>query len=618
MRMRFIIGFITLFFILLLVRIYYLCIKSNAYYEELSLKNSIKTEYLPPIRGAILDKYNTPLAINQLGFSISIKPHLYIYKKEEELEKILSLITGCLKEQDYEKLYKTYKRQDSYYNQDYIEIIDFVDYDSGSKCYSMLNLIDDIKVFPATKRYYPYAHVASHIIGYVGKANTQDVTDDDIAKITGYVGRSGMERYYNSYLQGEKGVKKIKVNALNKDLGTIFESMPKSKDIKLNIDFRLQKYLSNLYKDKEGAVIILNIENGEILAAGSYPEYDLNPFVGGISQAKWDEIIKSLKHPFTNKLVNGLYPPGSIIKMGVGLSFLESGKLDASTTYNCTGTFLFGGRKFRCHALWGHGKMNLNDAIRASCDDYFYKGSLKVGIDAISDTLMELGFGQKTGVDLPNEFVGVVPNKFWKSQKFNQPWYNGETLITSIGQGNFLSTPMQVAVHMGILAKGYKVTPHFINQIGDEKVVFEKEQVIDPANKQNLLILQKAMYDVANHIKGTATRHFKNSYITLAAKTGTAQVVGISQNEKKRMLEEDMEYYTRSHAWVSAYGPYENPKYAVVVLVEHGGHGGVTSGPLVADIFNKLVEYGYIDIKYVKKEFKDIVTQKLEQNKAIK
>ncbi|MBZ7986577.1 penicillin-binding protein 2 [Campylobacter canadensis] len=600
MRFKIVISIISLFIIFLLLRVYYLSVVSNDYYEELSKKNSLKIQNIAPTRGIISDINNTPLAVNELGFKILLRPHL----SKKKLQDALLRVNSCLKNIDIAKLTKVYDRENSYYNQDDIEIIDYVEYKNILSCFFFLNIDEDISIEHSLKRLYPYNSLASHVIGYVGKANTEDMLKNDAIKVSKKLGKTGIEKYYDEILQGTPGKKITKVNSLNQEVEIIDNTKPiMNNDITLSIDIRMQEYLDKLFKGLSGAVVVMDVNDGSILAAGSYPEYNLNPFVTGITQREWDKMIQDLDHPFTNKLVNGKYPPGSVVKMGVGLAFLDSGKIDVNTTFTCTGSFEFGGRKFRCHNIWGHGVMNLKTAIRSSCDDYFYKGSLKVGIADISKTLSELGFGKKTGVDLPLESVGILPNRVWKQARFKKPWYQGETLITSIGQGDFLATPMQVALYTAKIASGYSIKPHFIDSIAGVKQEFEKKDIFTPLQKQHLKYIREAMYEVANNIRGTAYKPTQGIKINIAAKTGTAQVVGISQNEKKRMQEENMEYYTRSHAWINAYGPYEEPKYAVVVLVEHGMHGGATAGPIAKDIFNKLVDLGYIDKKFIKKQY---------------
>ncbi|ECO2661141.1 penicillin-binding protein 2 [Campylobacter jejuni] len=599
MRMRLVVGFILLFFIFLLSRVYYLSIKSNVYYEELAKQNAIKTEFLPPVRGQITDRNGTLLAINDLGFSISIKPYLSIKKSNKGiLDKELSELTNLFPDLNASKLAEIYKRNDSYYNQDFIKVVDFIPYDEIIPHYSELNLNKTIKIDPVVKRKYPFGKLASHIIGYVGKANLQDVQENEIAKLSNYTGKSGIERYYNDILQGEKGTRVYKVNALNQEVEQLSYTPAMSNDIELTIDIELQSYLTSLFEGNAGAAIIMNVNDGSILAAGSFPEYDLNPFVTGISFKDWDELSNSLDHPFTNKLINGYYPPGSVVKMGVGLSFLNSKNISPSTQYVCNGSIELGGRFFRCWNRSGHGPVDLKHAIKYSCDVYFYNGSLQVGIDQISETLSRIGFGAKTGVDLPSEFVGTLPSKEWKMQRYRQSWFQGDTLNTAIGQGNFLATPMQIARYTAQIAKGGEVIPHFLKSIENNNTTIEnqmdenKKEIFTLFEKSQLPYIRDAMYAVANEQGGTSYRYLHNLHVKVAAKTGTAQVVGFSQTDKNRVDEKQFEYYTRSHAWLTSYAPYSKPKYVVTVLLEHGGRN-ITSGATVAKIYQKMIELGY-------------------------
>ncbi|EAK4548254.1 penicillin-binding protein 2 [Campylobacter jejuni] len=599
MRMRLVVGFILLFFIFLLSRVYYLSIKSNVYYEELAKQNAIKTEFLPPVRGQITDRNGTLLAINDLGFSISIKPYLSIKKSNKGiLDKELSELTNLFPDLNASKLAEIYKRNDSYYNQDFIKVVDFIPYDEIIPHYSELNLNKTIKIDPVVKRKYPFGKLASHIIGYVGKANLQDVQENEIAKLSNYTGKSGIERYYNDILQGEKGTRVYKVNALNQEVEQLSYTPAMSNDIELTIDIELQSYLTSLFEGNAGAAIIMNVNDGSILAAGSFPEYDLNPFVIGISFKDWDELSNSLDHPFTNKLINGYYPPGSVVKMGVGLSFLNSKNISPSTQYVCNGSIELGGRFFRCWNRSGHGPVDLKHAIKYSCDVYFYNGSLQVGIDQISETLSRIGFGAKTGVDLPSEFVGTLPSKEWKMQRYRQSWFQGDTLNTAIGQGNFLATPMQIARYTAQIAKGGEVIPHFLKSIENNNTTIEnqmdenKKEIFTLFEKSQLPYIRDAMYAVANEQGGTSYRYLHNLDVKVAAKTGTAQVVGFSQTDKNRVDEKQFEYYTRSHAWLTSYAPYSKPKYVVTVLLEHGGRN-ITSGATVAKIYQKMIDLGY-------------------------
>lgn len=593
MRIKILLFAFFAFWLLLLVRIYYISIKSNTYYEEIAKQNAIKVEDLAPFRGSILDINGKPLSVNKLGFSIGIKPQLSSKRKRKILNEEIDFLVKNIENLDKKKITKLYIKRDSPYSHDFVKVIDFISYDDVINKFSKLSLRDNLQINISSMRHYPYGKLASHVIGYVAKANLKDEQENRVAKLTGFIGRTGIEKYYNSVLQGEQGQKRTKVTAFNEELEEIDKRLPISNDIKLSLDLELQQYITKLFEGKSGALIVMDVKTGHLLAAGSFPEYDLNQFVTGISQKEWNLLANDFNHPFTNKLINGLYPPGSVVKMGVSLAFLESGLITPYTDYYCNGSFELGGRNFRCWKNRGHGKTSLKKAIRESCDDYFYKGSLKVGIDKISSSLKQLGFAKKTGVDLPYEFIGSVPGRIWKMQKHQKPWYQGETLITSIGQGYFLSTPLQVAKHTALLATGYDVVPHFIKSINDVKVDYEKADILTLNQKKNLPFIRESMREVISHPKGTG-RWYINSKVDIAGKTGTAQVVGIPQSEKKRMKESELDYYHRSHAWFTTYGPYKDPQFVVTAMVEHGGHGGSASGKIISQTYDKLLELGYI------------------------
>ena len=591
MNMRLNIIFIFIFVIMttLLVRVYFLSIKSNTYYEELSKRNYISRINKVPVRGVIEDRNGKKLAINQMGFSILVKPHLRSKKNREKLNKTIEFIEKHFPKYTKKKLLKEYRRKDSAYNHDYVKVVDYIPYEEFFPKYTIFASKENIKVESAVKRYYPYEKVASHVIGYVGKASRLDIVKNELSAYSGIIGKNGLEKYYNDILQGEMGYKDIKVNALNQEIEVLEEKEPSSNNnIKISLDIELQKYIQEIFNYKGGAVIVMDSTNGELLAAASFPEFDNNIFARGISVKEWNKMRNDFNHPFTNKLVNGLYPPGSIIKMGVALSFLEHG-ISENFQVNDVGFIKIGNRNFRGWKRGGHGIVGFKKAIRESSDDFFYKGSLRIGINKISQTLDKLGIGNQTGVDQVNEFYGINPNKQWKQKKYNKPWYVGETVISSIGQGNMLVTPMQMARYTAYIANGKLPTPHFYKKNYKEPVALDFP-------KKHLDLMREGMYEVMYHRKGTASRH-TSSKIKIAGKTGTAQVVTIPQSEKIRMKESDLDYYQRSHAWLTTYGPYKNPKYVVTVLVEHGGHGGSAAGKMVSKIYDKLLELGYIEDK---------------------
>lgn len=586
-RLNLLIAFILVISFMLLARVYFLSIKSNTYYEELSKQNYIKRIYEVPSRGIIEDRKGKALIINDLGFSINIAPHLRSKKNREKLHNLIALINKHFPQFKKEKLLKRYKKQDSAYSHNYVKLVDYIAYDEFFSKYTILNAKDGIKVESAVKRYYPYKKVASHIIGYVGKASKKDMKKNPLSKYSSIIGKNGLERYYNNKLQGELGFKDVKVNALNKEIKVLNEKKASiNNNVKISIDIELQKYVHKLFGDKSGSIIVMDVNNGEVLAAGSFPEFDNNIFVGGISHKEWNILKNDLNHPFTNKIVNGLYPPGSVWKMGVALSFLENG-IDPSYTVNDKGSVKLGKRYFRCWKRHGHGKVNFTKALSQSCDVFFYTASQEVGINAIAKTMKKLGFGQRTGFDQINEFVGNNPDKEWKRKRYKRSWVKGETVISSIGQGYTLTTPIQIARYTAFLATGKLPRPHLSKDNYAEPIDLQ-------VNKEYLKIIRKGMYDVANNKKGTAFKHVKLSKIKMAAKTGTAQVISIPQSDKKRMKESDLDYYHRSHAWLTSYAPYKKPQYSITILVEHGGHGGSAGGKITAKIYNKLIELGYI------------------------
>jgi len=596
MKFRLLIIFFVTSWVALLVRVFDLSVKSNEHYEMLSQNNSIKTEFSAPVRGEILDRTLKPIAINELGFKISLAPHLTKGKEDNRLKDEIAYLLSMIPTLDGKKIAKTYKQHDSYYNHNYIDVVEFVPHETMIPLYALMNLRESIKISPSPKRLYPYGASASHIIGYVARANQKEIDKDPLLQLLGHVGKSGIEKYYNSYLQGVAGERHIKVNAHNveiEELGT--SATQENRNLVLNIDMRLQEHIATIFEGKVGAIVVMDTK-GAIYAAGSYPQYNLNSFVEGVSSSEWNYLINSVYAPFTNKIINGLYPPGSTVKTGLGLLYITSGVMNDNFGVQCTGSFRLGNRTFRCWKHHGHGNVGIYKAVSQSCDDFFYKGSLNLGIEKMALGLKRMGLGVKTAIDLPNEFVGTVPSRTWKKEKFKQPWYRGETLNTSIGQGDFLTTPLQMTRFTALIATGKLPTPHVALKIGNKIINPVPKEVLTPYEKSRLPLIQKAMWGVCNDKGGTAKAYISSRF-AIAGKTGTAQTSGIGQHVKNRLDEKDMEYLKRSHAWFTTYGPYENPQFVVTILVEHGGHGGEATGGIVSSIYNKLYELGYIKLR---------------------
>ncbi len=591
MRMKIILLVFSAVWALLIVRLYHISVKSNFYYERLAKENIERTTYLKPVRGEILDSDGNFLALNKIGFSVSIAPHLSI--KKGELQKTINILKEYFPDINETVMTRVYRKHSSPYNHKFIKVIDFVSYDEMMRHYSILAMNPKIKIDTETKRYYPFNKFAAHIVGYVGRSNRKENKKDKVVNIVGKIGKSGLELYYNKILQGELGYVVSKVDARNRELVVLERKEPVSnRNIKLYLDMKLQKYIFKIL-EKKAAVVVVMRPTGEVLAAVSNPSFDPNLFVGGISVKDWRALQNNLGHPFTNKFVNAVYPPGSVIKMGVALAVSKVNKNLLDEHEECRGFIRIdkSKHKFRCWSRWGHGDVDLLKSIRESCDVYYYNKSLKIGIDNISKTLHQIGLGVKSGIDLPREYIGIIPNKAWKRKRYNLPWYKGETVIAAIGQGYDNVTPIQVARYTAFLATGKLPVPHFAKEINGKKVKNILKKI--NFNPEHMEIIRKAMYEVCNDRRGTAYKTMSNLPIKVAGKTGTAQVVSIPQDVKKRVKEDDLAYFRKSHAWITTYAPYENPEFIVTVLLEHGGHGGSAAGPIAAKIYRWLYYNGY-------------------------
>jgi len=668
MKFTIVITIFILFWMTLIFQIFQISIKSNTYYEKLAEINVQRKYFTKPVRGEILDRNGNLLAVNDIGFSIKLSPHMSKYTNEKlsttenyiikefpdvnksklrrvllhnrELGKRLLRVSKKIPDINQTKLLKRYVKEDldktintiikefpylkkeelllkyisknSSYNHRFIPIIDFIGYDDMIGAYPKLTINKLLKIESETKRSYPAGSMATHVVGYVGRSNKEQNTKDreinaietndkgelvGVVETVGVIGKTGLERQYNKVLQGELGYRMVRVSATNKEVAEIEKKEPiEDQNLVLNLDLGLQKKINELFIGQAGVAIVMHV-NGDIIGAVSYPSYDPNLFVGGISSKEWKSLINDFNHPFTNKIVSGTYPPGSAIKMGMALSFSKAG-VSLDKTEHCRGFITMGKNKhkFRCWSRYGHGKVGLRKAIRESCDVYFYNKSLQTGINAMSDTLHKIGFGVKTGVDLPGEKKGIIPSKPWKMKRYKQPWYMGETAIAAIGQGYDLVTPLQVSRYTAFLATGLLPTPNFAKTVAGKQIERKYESI--DINQKYLNTIRLGMFDVCNSPRGTARRTMSGLPIVIAGKTGTSQVVSIPKGEQVRMKEHEMEYYTRSHAWLTTYAPYKNPKYIVTVLVEHGGHGGSTSGPIAAEIYKWMANEGYFGEKF--------------------
>jgi len=594
MQSKIVLFLIVLCYSILIYRVHYLSVTEYKEYEILSKKNYIKKILIPPVRGIIFDRNSIPLALNELRFNLTIMPHL----SKNELISTINDIKSVL-DINTTKVYKLYLKKNSPYSNKPIAVINYLTEDEIYKLGPILSLNPYINFEITYLRKYPYKYFLSNILGYVSKANRNDLNRNKVIKLTQVSGKRGVERYYDDILQGEAGEKKVLVDAKNRILKVLDYIPPKSHNITLSIDSRLQQYIYNLLmsQKKYGAVIVMRT-NGEILALVSTPSYDNNLFVKGISFKDWNALAHNIYNPLLNKPVSGLYPPGSTVKPSIALIAIASGKWNPWKKIDAPPYIKIGNRKFRDWSPWGHGKTDIFKAIKESVDTYFYQIGLKLGINYIAKHLRRMGFGKKTGIDLPNEKRGLVPDKNWKVKRYHQPWFIGETLNASIGQGYFLATPIQIAVNTALLASAKLPKPFVVKKIDNNITKPILRNIFSQREKNALRLVRRGMWEVCNAPGGTATKHIHiEGPFKIAGKTGTAQVYSIPQEVKKRKKEDELAYFHRSHAWLTTYGPYKRPQFVVTVIIEHGGHGGSAAGGIVSNIYNWLYKHGYIKLK---------------------
>ena len=445
-------------------------------------------------------------------------------------------------------------------------------------------------------RKYLYNNLFSHVVGYVGKISKQDVKDQDdpLQFVPGFeIGKSGLEKSYENYLRGSAGAKQVEVNVSGQIINEIGDIQPtRGQDLEISVDLDLQKFIAKkLSSHRSASMVVMNVQNGDVKAMYSQPSFDANIFVGGISYKNWDKIRTNKYSKLVNKSLAGQYAPGSTFKVIVALTALKHNVVDDEKLF-CGGYTEISGRKYHCWKKTGHGKIKLIKSIRESCDVWYYHMSLKVGIDNIAKMSKKFGLGIKYDFEMSPQASGLIPTKKWKQENRNEPWYKGDTVISSIGQGFVLTTPLQLAVMTARIATGKEVTPRITKHSSNGELIQNNFPDLG-VDKKHLDIIREGMYDVVNHYRGTA-RNYKTSGWDMAGKTGTSQVRTISLSERESeegvIKNHNLEWKYRDHALFVAYAPVKNPKYAVSCVVEHGGSGSGVAAPLVRDVLNKLYE----------------------------
>ena len=575
-------------FSLLIGRLYYLQVVQGDKYRTLAEENRINLRLIAPRRGLLLDRNGAPLAINQQNYRVVLLPE-QVGNLDETLNKIAGYVE--LTDADRKRVERDMRNTNNF---NAIPVKDNLTWDQVAAI-SQHNLdIPGTDIDTGEVRSYPYSEATSHLLGYVGTASEKEIDDDDddnqVLGIPGFrIGKNGVEKQYDTILRGDAGNVQMEVNARGTVVRELARNNAKSgRDIILGIDIGLQQYVAQrLAKEQGAAAVILDVHTGEVRAMASQPGFDPNLFTYGISQDDWDVLNKDEHSPMMNKVITGVYAPGSSFKPIVALAGLESGILDPNAHTYCPGYYDLGDYRFHCWKHEGHGPVNLHNAMAGSCDTYFYDLGHRVGIDRIEAMAKRLGLGQKLGVDLPHERAGFVPSRTWKFATRHQSWQQGETLIAAIGQGYMLASPLQLAVMAARIANGGKaVIPHVARKIGDTLVSATNwpSMGLDP---EHLALVQDAMSAVVNETIGTAyAARITKAGMEMAGKTGTSQVRRISEAERKEGVQknDELPWRERDHALFAGFAPIGNPRFAVAVIVEHGGSGAHLAAPVARDI----------------------------------
>lgn len=569
---------------LLALRLWQLQVRDGPYYRELSQDNRTRSILLHPARGLIFDRNGKLLANNVPSFNLYVE-----LKDVSDSERLIQTLLKYIEIDEVELNKKLQTRGP----QTRVKIKGGLTLREAALIESHRLDLPGVVVQPEYQRNNPQGTYAAHVIGYVGEVSEQQLTDKNFEGLYrgSIVGQYGVERMYDQLLRGQAGRKLIEVDALGHEKRTISVEKPQAgHDIYLTLDFDLQRLAEDLLGQEAGAIVALDPKTGETLALASRPSFDPNALSRGLSSQDWQSILQDTRHPLTNRAIQGQYPPGSTFKIVMAAAALETHSIDLTDTIQCPGYFRFGKRTFRDWKASGHGWVDLHKAMAQSCDVYFYKLGHRLGIETIAQYARLFGLGGKTGIDLPSEAQGIVPSPEWKQQARGEPWYPGETISVSIGQGYVTVTPIQMArVIATISNNGIAYPPKLIRGVRRRHT---GEVQLEPQAKGHSLGLRPTVVEgiqrsLASVVSNGTARRANSPLVTIAGKTGTSQVVALRKNKEK---EEDIPKEFRDHAWFVAYAPFENPQIAVAVLAEHSGHGGSAAAPLARQLIEAFVK----------------------------
>ena len=575
---------------LVLGRLYVLQIVEHEHFSTLSDSNRVRIKALPPTRGLIFDRNGVVMANNLPAYRLEIVP-----EQVEDLDSTLLQLKRYIDytEQDLKRFKQSSKRRRPFES---IPLRLNLKDEEVARLAVNLHRFEGVEINARLTRNYPQGAHAVHALGYVSRIDERDLSKVSEVEYAGstHIGKLGLEKFYEHELHGSVGVQQVEVNARGRTLRVLNESPPvQGNNLHLTIDSRLQKVAEEAFAEYSGAAVAINPNNGEILALVSMPIFDPNLFVNGISFDDYNALRDSSKRPLFNRALSGQYPPGSTSKPFYGLAGLELAITTAENDVYCIGYYKLPNepRRYRDWKKQGHGHMDLNNAITQSCDVYFYDLAYRMGIDRMSEFLASFGFGVKTGVDSTGERSGLLPSREWKRRAEGMPWFPGETLITGIGQGALLVTPLQLANSTAAFSiKGERYQPHLVKSV--EKI--PEYNLVEIAShvagryelksEKNWKHVHDALVNVVHGLRGTAHRISKGMQYRTAGKTGTAQVFEIAQDEEYD--EETVAEKLRDHALFISYAPADDPQIAVAVIVENGGHGSSVAAPIARRIMD--------------------------------
>lgn len=571
------------FFLLLILRLWYLQVISTEQYLTLAEKNRIRDIPIAAPRGPIYDRDGKLLVQNRPAFTLSV-----LRQELENREELFQRLSGYL-DVPLEDLNKRFAKSKRFPRYRPFPLAEDIGLDSLERVQENALDLPGILTEVRPIRSYPEGEMAAHLFGYLAEVTEDDLRGEKVEYRLGeYLGKSGLEKNMEHYLRGASGERRVEVDVRGKELRqlTTLDPVPGNR-LYLTVQRDLQRAAEAAFGDQAGAAVALDVRTGEVLAMVSRPSYDPAAFARGISGEEWIRLLQDPRHPLQNKAIKGQYPPGSTFKIVTALAALKAGVATPATTFYCDGKFTLGTREYRCWKRQGHGSVNLKKAIRESCDVYFYEVGLKLGIDRIAEMAKSLGLGASLGFLLDGEKGGLVPTQQWKKERFNDRWYNGETVIAAIGQGYVLATPLQLAVMTAAVANGGTVLrPHVIRRVEDlnGNILLEtKPEIISSPSLRasDLRQVQQGMVAVVNEDSGTGRASALDS-VKVGGKTGTAQVI----KQKERIRDEaGIPYRFRDHALFIAFAPADDPHIAVAVVVEHGMHGGSAAAPIARAIF---------------------------------